>query len=209
MLLAGARRGFVIAVGVVLAVPVARLIEWEVFRTFSDGIGTRFETVADAIAVGCVLACLRRRLHESAAYMRFLRSPLFVAVPVVAFAANMTQDHPLVYFVVGLTTVNVAVGLCIDWCVTFPDRRLGRILNAAPLVFVGSLSYSLYLWQQPFLNRASASAAAAFPLNIIVAVLLALMSYYVVERPSLAVRQGLERWIERHRRKAVLPLPAA
>ena len=206
LLLSGSRRGLVIAVGVVLAVPVVRLIEWEALRTFSDGIGARFETVADAIAIGCVLACLRRRLHESAGYMRFLRSPLFVAVPVVAFAANMTHDHPLVYFVAGLTTVNIAVALCIDWCVTFPEGRVGRVLNATPLVYVGWLSYSLYLWQQPFLNRASTAPIAAFPLNIIIAVLLALISYYAVERPSLALRRGLERWSERRRAGAVVPL---
>jgi peptidoglycan/LPS O-acetylase OafA/YrhL len=184
---------------VLLAVPLVRLFEWEALRAFSDGIGARFETVADGIAVGCVLACVRPRLHHSSAYTRFLRSPLFIAVPVIAFAANMTHDHPLVYFAAGLTTVNVAVALCIDWCVTFPERRVGRVLNAAPLVYVGWLSYSLYLWQQPFLDRSSTAAVAAFPLNLIIAVLLAMTSYYVLERPALAVRRGVERWIERRR----------
>ena len=59
---------------------------------------------------------------------------------------------------------------------TFHDGRVGRVLNAAPLVFVGWLSYSLYLWQQPFLNRSSDAALAAFPLNIGIVALLALIS---------------------------------
>jgi peptidoglycan/LPS O-acetylase OafA/YrhL len=76
---------------------------------------------------------------------------------------------------------------------------VGRVLNAAPLVFVGWLSYSLYLWQQPFLNRASASPLAAFPLNILIVVALAVGSYFIVERPSLAFRKRIERnWARRH-----------
>ena len=43
------------------------------------------------------------------------------------------------------------IALVIDWCVTFADGRVGRVPNAPPLVFVGWISYSLYLWQQPFL----------------------------------------------------------
>jgi peptidoglycan/LPS O-acetylase OafA/YrhL len=125
--------------------------------------------------------------------MRFLQSPLFVAVPLLAIAGNMTHDHPLVYFGVGMTLVNISVALCLDWCVTFPEGRVGRVLNAAPLVYVGWLSYSLYLWQQPFLNRASQAGVAAFPLNIALTALLAVVSYYAVERPALRLRRVLER----------------
>ena len=61
------------------------------------------------------------------------------------------------------------------------------------LVFVGILSYSLYLWQQPFLHRDSQAPLASFPLNLVVAVGCALLSYYVIERPSLRLRRGIER----------------
>ena len=193
LLLAGARRAFLIAAGVVLICPFIRLAEWELFRSFGDGIGARFETVADSIAIGCLLAGARPDLHRSARYLSFLKSPLFAVVPLLALAGNLTHDHPIVHFAVGMTVVNVAVVLCLDWCVTFHDGRIGRLLNAAPLVFVGWLSYSLYLWQQPFLDRASTAAVAAFPLNIILTIALALASYYLVERPSLQLRRRLER----------------
>ncbi len=92
-----------------------------------------------------------------------------------------------------MSAANIAIALCIDWAVTHHDGRIGRVLNAAPLVFIGWLSYSLYLWQQPFLDRTSQSTFAAFPLNIVCAVTLALLSYYVVERPALRLRRTLER----------------
>ena len=74
----------------------------------------------------------------------------------------------------------------------FPQDLPGRFLNARPVVFVGVLSYSLYLWQQPFLNRHSSHAMAAFPLNIVFAFGAALASYYLIERPALRLRARIE-----------------
>jgi peptidoglycan/LPS O-acetylase OafA/YrhL len=202
LLFARTRRAILIAAGVVLLAPVVRVGEWELLRQYGEGIGHRFETIADAIAIGCVLAGARPALHRTRWYPRLLASPLFVAVPVIA-----VHDHPLVNFAAGMTVTHIAIALCLDWCVTFHEGRVGRVLNATPLVFVGWLSYSLYLWQQPFLNRGSASPLAAFPVNIIIVVLLALTSYFLVERPALALRQRVER-ARRHGRDAPVSAPA-
>ena len=202
LVLAGTRRALFIAAATVLIVPIIRVAEWELFRSAGYGVGHRFETIADAIAVGCVLACARPWLHRFEPYMRLLRSPLFVLVPVFALAGNLLHDHPLLAFGAGITVMNVCLALCLDWCVTFHDGRVGRVLNAAPLVFVGWISYSLYLWQQPFLNRASQAAIAQFPLNIILTIAAALASYYVIERPSLQLRRRIE---SRRRRPAPAP----
>jgi peptidoglycan/LPS O-acetylase OafA/YrhL len=48
------------------------------------------------------------------------------------------------------------------------------------------------LWQQIFLNRSSTSVLTRFPLNIVLAVIAALLSYYIIERPSLNLRRRLE-----------------
>jgi peptidoglycan/LPS O-acetylase OafA/YrhL len=173
-------------------VPAIRVAEWEWFRSAAHGIGYRFETIADALAAGCVLACARPRLHRSALYMRALASPAFVLVPVVAVLANLLHDHPLITFGAAVTVINLCIALCIDWSVTFHEGRIGRVLNAAPLVFIGWISYSLYLWQQPFLNRDSSHVTAQFPLNLVLTLVAALGSYYIVERPSLELRKRIE-----------------
>lgn len=198
LLLAGVRRGLWIAGAVVLLVPVIRLIEWNFVPSAASGIGHRFETVADAIAVGCVLAGVRGFLHRQPLYLRALSSPWFLLVPIAAIGGNLLHDRPQISFAVGMSITHIAVALCIDWAVTFHQGRIGRILNSAPLVFVGWMSYSLYLWQQPFLNRASDAAFAAFPLNILLALLAAVASYFLIERPSLRLRKRIEDKFFRH-----------
>lgn len=191
--LLGARRGLIAAALVVVCTPVIRLAELHLFPAYVDGIGARFETVADAIAIGCVLACARDWLHRQAVYMRFLASPAFLVVPAAIFAGSMTGQHPHVAYAIGFPLANIASALAVDWAVTYPERLVGRALNSRPLVFIGVISYSLYLWQQPFINRDSQAAWTAFPLNIFLAFTLAVMSYYIVERPSLAIRKLIER----------------
>jgi peptidoglycan/LPS O-acetylase OafA/YrhL len=192
IVLAGSRRAILVAACAVLLAPIIRVGSWELMRWAGDGIGHRFETVADAIAIGCVLAGTREWLHAQPFYRRALESSMFVVVPLAVLAANLFHEHPLVYFGAAMTVINVGVALCLDWCVTYPEGRVGAVLNTRPLVFIGLLSYSLYLWQQMFLNRASDVAVSAFPLNLLLATLCALASYYVVEQPSLRLRRRIE-----------------
>ena len=59
------------------------------------------------------------------------------------------------------------------------------------MVFLGVLSYSLYLWQSPFFDHRSGAWIHAFPQNLMFAFLAALASYFLVERPFLRLRRRL------------------
>ncbi len=213
LLLLGVRRGLKAAVLVLLLAPFIRLGIFHLLPARAEGVGHQFETMADAIATGCVLAC--QALWPQWArdwYERLLQSRLMLALPVLGIAGNSLSDHPTPSFLFGYTLANVCFGVCVDWCIRNPAGRFGRLLNSAPLVFIGTISYSLYLWQQLFLNRHSASVTASFPLNLALAVGAALLSYYLIEQPSLGLRQRLEAWLfpkaprlEQSERALVLP----
>ena len=65
---------------------------------------------------------------------------------------------------------------------------MGRVLNWGPIAFVGVLSYSLYLWQQPFLNPDVASRWTSFPLNLLAVAGIAVCSYFLLEQPLQRLR---------------------
>jgi hypothetical protein len=160
-------------------------------RWAGDGIGHRFETVADAIAARCV-RCRRAPLAaESALYKRVLASPWFAAVPAIVVGANLLHEHPVVYFGAGLTLTNVGIALCLDRCVTHvrtnrPDSQCRADgVRGVDQLFAISVAANL-------LNRESASALD-IPAESQLAVSAALASYYIVERPALRFRRWLEK----------------
>jgi peptidoglycan/LPS O-acetylase OafA/YrhL len=62
------------------------------------------------------------------------------------------------------------------------------VLNHRAVTSIGILSYSLYLWQQLFLNSSKTSFVCSYPQNVIFAFLAAALSYCVIERPFLALK---------------------
>jgi peptidoglycan/LPS O-acetylase OafA/YrhL len=50
------------------------------------------------------------------------------------------------------------------------------------MVAIGVLSYSLYLWQEPFLFFRPTAWVASFPQNVFFAFAAAIASYYCIER---------------------------
>jgi len=92
--------------------------------------------------------------------------------------------------------MNVALAVTIHRVTLVNNTMLGRLLGLQPVAFIGVLSCSLYLWQQPFLNRSSHSAVCAFPWNLILAGTAAAVSYTFIERPALAIRKRLQQRLE-------------
>ncbi|WP_433926459.1 acyltransferase family protein [Sorangium cellulosum] len=190
--LAGFRRGLAVAALAMLAAPLVRVSTYLAFPAARAGIGETFPTVADALAVGCALALARDALWRLPLYRRFLGSPAFIAVPLVALMAHAGGKHPLFSFFVGTSLVNAAVALVVDRVVRFPDGPIGRFLDRRPVARVGVASYSIYLWQQPFLDARSNAWWTAFPQNLILVGLCAAASYHLIERPLLRLRLSLD-----------------
>jgi peptidoglycan/LPS O-acetylase OafA/YrhL len=211
VLLLGARKSLMLAAATLVLSPTARA--WQIADMLWHGtfsirntaiLGRQFECIADALATGCLLAGLYNALGRSPRYLAFLRGGWFVLVPVVGIGGScgLYLIHPLLYFLIGQTITHVAIALCLDHCVRFSGDAIGHLLNWRPVAFVGVLSYSLYLWQQPFLNvfETVQQAWTCFPLNLVLAVGTALLSYYLVERPFL-------RWRARFRASTRVPIP--
>jgi peptidoglycan/LPS O-acetylase OafA/YrhL len=143
----------------------------------------------NAIATGCVLAGARSRLHANAGYMRFLRSKWLGMFPFSTVPFSCWQGHGAVVLY-GFAAVCIAV--LIDRVMTVSDG-FAAFLNWRPIAFLGAMSYSLYIWQQIFLNRWTDNMLTAFPLNLVLTAVCALLSFYLIERPALSWKSRLKR----------------
>ena len=101
--------------------------------------------------------------------------------------------HPKATLFLGESLLNISIALCLDWSVMHSSSNFGRFLNSRPMIFIGAMSYSIYLWQQILLNRNLITTVTAFPLNLGLVIIAALASYFLVEQPSLRFRQYWEK----------------
>ena len=74
------------------------------------------------------------------------------------------------------------------YVVTHPDSGAGKLLNNRVVRHVGIISYSLYLWQQIFM----AQELHLLPYGYFYAFLAAQLSFWLVETPSLKLRERME-----------------
>lgn len=197
LLFLGSRKVVWVLGALVLLSPFLRLLD---HHTFNEAgrmwVYYGFHANADGLAVGCLLAIFYERLHRSAHYLRLLSSPLIIVIPVLLVLVNSTIDPRQFYLGISFTVSNFLIALCIDWSITnFDQNFFGRLLNLSPVTHIGVMSYSIYLWQQPFLNHDAPQWFNAFPYNIIGIAIFSSISYYLIEKTSLSGRGRLESWI--------------
>ena len=192
LLLLGIRRSKIFLLFIVACLPVIRVMDFHLSGPDQMWVLKGFHANMDALAIGCLLTLFRTTLQNNSVYKRFLASPVVALLPVVIMIFNVQYEHPNLFYGVSISVMNISIALCIDWTVTNYTSVAGRVLNSSPFVTLGGMSYSIYLWQQPFFNPENTAAWARFPLNLVGLTVMTLISYFVVERYSLKLRHKWE-----------------
>jgi peptidoglycan/LPS O-acetylase OafA/YrhL len=164
----------------VLIAPVARFF----FTHFGYGnlAEGSFPARFDSIAVGCLLALYEPGL---ARYKNFFQKKWLAAIWLLVLLIPVIQlrSHGI-FWHAALPVFNFAVALAMwNSIATKPWA-----LNNPVIAWVGTISYSLYIWHMPFTKP-----AIRIPWEIGVAgtFLVATLSFYCVERPFLNLRKTI------------------
>jgi peptidoglycan/LPS O-acetylase OafA/YrhL len=153
----------------------------------------QFQYAGTALAFGCILAIDREWL-QAQTWFRTLCASSSLTVPftcavMLANSLTLRGIGPI-----GDCFADVVTNLCIVVLVAkFTSSPVGlaaRFLNLKPVIFVGTISYSLYLWQQVFAVPGGHAWVSLFPVNLLLIFLCALGSYYLIEKPALRIRQA-------------------
>ena len=196
LLVLGAGRARAGVIGWLLAAPVVRLA---LLRVFPHDFG-RYENWTplrvDSIAAGCLLALVAH--HPKFLRLALPRHPAALALIgaaalglVVNFLVGTRID---MYGVAVENSFRAALIAVIIWLsINQASSLWGRLLDSRPMVTIGILSYSLYLWQQLFLVPHATERVRTLPWAIFAAIACAVASYVLVERPFLRLKDRFGR----------------
>jgi len=174
---------------------VAACAAWRIALTLSgetiERLYNGFDTRCDTLLVGCALALSGIGRPDGApavaAAVRVLWLPC-AATLIAIMAAFQWADRPM--FLGGYTLVALLGAVLI--VATLQQTRFARMMEYAPLVATGRISYALYIWHYPvwFVLHLDygLSILAAGLLTIPLSFAGAAGSYFVVERPFLNLR---------------------
>jgi peptidoglycan/LPS O-acetylase OafA/YrhL len=82
---------------------------------------------------------------------------------------------------------NILIAFLIVESIKYNDSLWFKTLNSKLFVYLGSISYSLYLWQQMFFSE-NLKFYSYFPINLVLIFVLANVSYYFIEKPFLKLK---------------------
>jgi peptidoglycan/LPS O-acetylase OafA/YrhL len=158
--------------------------------------------MGDAIAIGCLLALLSKELENSRIVGRIIHLRCFFVIPilsVVMYAA--LKLFPAFYFAGGQSIALLCIAATL-WKVMHIRDTAFRFLNTKLLVKIGVFSYSLYVWQQLFVNPTSPPVLSRLPLNLLLVCGVTTVSYFWIEVPFQRLRPRLLTWLQTPRRDA-------
>jgi peptidoglycan/LPS O-acetylase OafA/YrhL len=170
------RHRIAILVGVMVLAPVGQTILYY-FKVRYGNIGS-FPGVAGNLAAGCLLAILAPRLPKINPYLALVMLSAVVFIPL--FPLDTRARTLFVIFILD-PILHLSIAGVLLHVVQVPYR----ILNWRPVSWLGKISYSLYLWQQPFCANPSLQSMRW----VFLALVLACLSYYFVELPMLRRRE--------------------
>jgi len=166
------------------AILLAVFFATPIFRTalyafhVRSGLAGSLPAYADQLAIGCLLALLAPRLPRVRAAWAALMFAAMVLIP--WYPANSQAGTIFMLFILR-PLLSVSIAGVILHVIQVPYRAL----HWAPVVWLGKVSYSLYLWQEVFCSNNNLRLGyAAIPLALGAASL----SYYLVEQPMLRLR---------------------
>lgn len=156
-----------------------------------------FDTQSDHLLAGCVLAVVlphvieplgrHRRVLRAAAMAAFAGLAIMVVVT-LSQRALVLVGYPLI-----LTLSAIVVGYLASGPVTGPLR----LLETALFVYVGRLSYAIYLWHYVVFHALTADALGtskpiSITIRIVATMAFAMLSYHLVEKRFLGLKD--RRW---------------
>ena len=176
------------------AVAIHRALLWT-----GDASGWRIynglDTRIDELLAGCALAAaFMAGWGERKPLQSFVRFSYWPAIAFILYLVAKPLPAGIMYRF-GWPVVELCLAVILYRLVAWKATPLHRWLQSKPLVWIGRISYGLYLWHYPIFERAGSwksLGVLAIPTAWLLTFALATLSFYLVETPFLRLKSQFE-----------------
>jgi peptidoglycan/LPS O-acetylase OafA/YrhL len=152
------------------------------------------DTRCDALLLGCAGAMalysgLTLGSERAATFRRFLAFGSVLALLALTFWSpfQLDADIAIIYFLIPLFALFILLEV-----VSSETGLLGRVLSLPWLVYLGRISYGLYLWHSPIFLHVQTrhwNKSKEIGVEVTVTAVVVLASYYLLEKPFLKLKR--------------------
>jgi peptidoglycan/LPS O-acetylase OafA/YrhL len=186
----------------VLVALIAGVVLWRSYLYLDRGVGAAyvynaFDTRFDNLAIGCLLAVWLVQDgygRPATAVGRYAWLPL---ITIALLFVSRTKTPLAYHYTLGFTVDAVLLAILIVQMLQWHRSRGWRWLEYPAVRFVGIISYAMYLYHQWGIavghHARSLPPAGQFAVGLAATIIAATGSYYVIERPFLALKRRFER----------------
>ncbi|MDG1657172.1 MAG: acyltransferase [Crocinitomicaceae bacterium] len=150
-------------------------------------VGRWFIPAVGPILGGSLFALLNTYLRDKWKLL-FQGNRKFILL--IAILLTYPLYAPIFLFPAGIVINAIGVGLLLVRISLNQSSRIVSILEFKPLMYIGNISYGLYVYQGLFLRTGPGSDfwIQQFPINILFTFVTALISYHFLEKPILKLK---------------------
>lgn len=180
-----------IVVGIIIIMPVLRLLTYVFIPVTRGQIRLMLHTGGDTILIGCLGAIIESEANFKEKYLKYIQNTWLVALSAIFLVviSHLIENRFKGGYdlSVGISLNNICILFILFWCVYVPSG-FAKLLNTRLFLQVGILSYSIYIWQQLILTSMISTWFNKFPQNMAVVFVVGIFSYYVIEKPILKLK---------------------
>lgn len=188
-----------ILLAIVIIVPIIRIC-YLFFDDIPDllrgSIHRSFETVADSLAIGGLIAVCYNKIISHKIY-KMIENKIWGLILLIIFLQSLNGSFMVdiiglktryFYNLFGLTILNTTISVLILILINNPHKTIfSRLLNLPFMIKIGLWSYSIYLWQQLWLYDWNISII----FKLMGIFICSIISYYLIEVKFLNWRDNI------------------